>query len=234
MHIWLLSLGLVFVSYTCSVCSQKCGYDWDCDRGKQCCSGSCKLEQFCARCFSDGDCSPGGKCGSDGICQLPAYVPATDPNNILDEYCVWHSDCSENRRCEEGKCVFTSLKATNKIIGTVLSLFASVVTVSCAWYCIRIKRERKRTELAARNATSSRARNGLSLNATTTAVEPGSVVSNDATVIEMEQVSPPLPPDAPPPYSSLDFERQGNDNDEAEQPPPSYDEAVRTDESTEL
>ena len=81
---------------------------------------------------------------------------------------------------------------------------------------------------------SSRARNGLSLNARTTAVEPGSVVSNDATVIEMQQVSPPLPPDAPPPYSSLDFERQGNDNDETEQPPPSYDEAVRTDESTEL
>ena len=198
MHIWLLSLGLVFVSYTCSVCSQECGYDWNCDRGKKCCSGFCN---FCERCISDGECSSREKCGSDGICQLLEFVPATDSNNILNDYCFWDSDCPDNRSCEEGKCVFTSLKGT-KIIGTVCSIFAGVVTVFCTLYCIR-KRARKRAELAARNATSSRARNGLSLNAATTAVEPGSVVSNDATVIEMQQVSPPLPPDAPPPYSFL-------------------------------
>ncbi|KAJ7391040.1 hypothetical protein OS493_021061 [Desmophyllum pertusum] len=59
--------------------------------------------------------------------------------------------------------------------------------------------------------------------------QPGSAVSNGATVIEMEEGnedSHPLPAGAPPPYSSLEFEQQPNENDEPEQLPPSYDEAI--------
>ena len=65
-----------------------------------------------------------------------------------------------------------------------------------------------------------------------TTFQPGNAASNiGATVIEMEEGnedSPPLPAGAPPPYSSLEFERQPNENDESEQPPPSYDEAVQS------
>lgn len=57
----------------------------------------------------------------------------------------------------------------------------------------------------------------------------GNAVSNGGVVIaveEVNEVSPPLPPGAPPPYSTLEFEPQQR-NENEEQPPPSYDEAVK-------
>ena len=44
-------------------------------------------------------------------------------------------------------------------------------------------------------------------------------------VEEVNEVSPPLPPGAPPPYSTLPFEPQQR-NENEEHLPPSYDEAV--------
>ena len=46
-------------------------------------------------------------------------------------------------------------------------------------------------------------------------------------VHEMQSGTVVLPPDVPPPYNTLVFERQENDNEDLpEQPPPSYNEAV--------
>ncbi|KAL9955183.1 hypothetical protein ACROYT_G036470 [Oculina patagonica] len=87
------------------------------------------------------------------------------------------------------------------------------------------KRSRKPPVLATQNAPPT----GVAREATNTThateheLQQGNSVSNGATVIavaELNEVSPPLPPGAPPPYSSLE-------NAEPELPPPSYDEAVR-------
>ena len=46
-------------------------------------------------------------------------------------------------------------------------------------------------------------------------------------VHEMQSGTVVVPPDVPPPYNTLVFERQENDNEDLpEQPPPSYNEAV--------
>lgn len=57
-------------------------------------------------------------------------------------------------------------------------------------------------------------------------IQPGTVTTN-TTVVEVEDETP-LPPGAPPPYNSLAFNNRQNGNEDLpEQPPPSYDEAVR-------
>jgi len=94
------------------------------------------------------------------------------------------------------------------------------------------RKARKPPVLATRNA---QARTGVAGEATNTAHgtdhemrPPRNAVSNGGVVIavlEVNEVSPPLPPGAPPPYSTLDFEPQQR-NENEEQPPPSYDEAV--------
>lgn len=118
----------------------------------------------------------------------------------------------------------------SKVIGIVF--FVAVATViSCLYHVC--KRSRKPPTLATQNAPPT----GVARNATNTTrsteheLQPG--IGNAAvaaTVVAVEEVNDdvPLPPGAPPPYSSLEFERQQqHENGEPEQPPPSYDEAVR-------
>lgn len=95
------------------------------------------------------------------------------------------------------------------------------------------KRARKPPVLATQNAQATR---GILGEASTTTHSTDhemrrteNAVSNGGIVIaveEVNEVSPPLPPGAPPPYRTLEFERQQR-NENEEQPPPSYDEAVR-------
>lgn len=54
--------------------------------------------------------------------------------------------------------------------------------------------------------------------------------SNGAFVIDVDENSSLPDPDAPPPYSSLGFEQQRNENNVGE--PPSYDEAIRSSTTT--
>ena len=111
--------------------------------------------------------------------------------------------------------------------------FATVAwVISCL--CHMCKRARKPPVLATQNAQATTTRVAGEATNTTHATDQemrptGNAVSNGGIVIAVEEVnelSPPLPPGAPPPYSSLEFERQQR-NENEEQPPPSYDEAVR-------
>ena len=140
--------------------------------------------------------------------------------------------------CEDGKCVSTTSRPPligTKLIGTVIIVFVSVVLVIFIIYCL-YKRDKKRTRdrvLATRNAwrTTLESRESVATAPTTvTEVDmqiAGAGVSNGGFVIDLEQTSLPLPPDAPPPYSSLEFQQQRDDSNDTEQPPPTYDEAVK-------
>lgn len=236
MYIWLFSLSLALICFTCSVHSQSlCNDDSECDQSQVCCV-VCASRSFCNRgCTSDVDCSYGNECDTySGKCVTP-----TDPTTR----CYWDGDCSGNTRCIGGQCVDhedydhydtthdeggLSWSAT-KIVGIVF--FAAVAAVlSCLYHMCR--KARKPPVLATQNA---QARTGVAGEATNTAHgtdhemrPPRNAVSNGGVVIavlEVNEVSPPLPPGAPPPYSTLDFEPQQR-NENEEQPPPSYDEAV--------
>lgn len=235
MHIWLVSLGLIFISFAYSVrSSERCYHDWDCSHyghGDVCCSsGFCKLKKFCERCSGDQDCSSGKKCVANGLCY------ESDSNNY---YCDGeNARCLEGHVCEDGKCVSTTSRPPlmgSKLIETVIIVFVSVVLVIFIIYCL-YKRDKKRTRdrvLATRNAwrTTLESRESVATAPTTvTEVDmqiAGAGVSNGGFVIDLEQTSLPLPPDAPPPYSSLEFQQQRDDSNDTEQPPPTYDEAVK-------
>ena len=58
----------------------------------------------------------------------------------------------------------------------------------------------------------------------------GSQLTNSTVVVVEDET--PLPPGAPPPYSSLQFEARQGSESLSDQSPPSYDEAVRTVTST--
>lgn len=252
MHIWSLSFCLALIFYTRGVCSKRCQDDLDCDNGRVCC-GICAPRSFCGRsCSSDGDCSYANVCKS-GSCVTPTFIPPTYPDFNVPTFriptfrqftyeppdynsCVWDSDCYGNSFCESGECVDDTNDGAfswsgSKVIGIVF--FVAIATViSCLYHMC--KRSRKPPQLPTQNAPPT----GVAREATSTIhvteheLQPGNNgVVNGATVIGVEEVnedSPPLPRGAPPPYSSLDFERQQrNENGDPEQPPPTYDEAVK-------
>ena len=120
--------------------------------------------------------------------------------------------------------------STTKIVGIIF--FASVAAALSCLYRM-CKQARKPPALATQNAqATTRTTITTERQAEDTDHEnmrpTGNAVSNGGVVIavlEVNEVSPPLPPGAPPPYSTLEFEpRERNENEE--QPPPSYDEAV--------
>lgn len=230
MHIWSLSLCLALICYTCSVHSQLCNNDSQCDQGQVCCRSVCASRLICRSCWSDADCSYGYLCNNSGQCVAPTYAPTFEVH-----ICYWDSDCSGSLTCEDGTCVEQDRNeggfswSGTKVIGIIF--FVAVATViSCLYHMC--KRARKPPVLATQNTpTAGVAREASNTtHATDHEMRPsGNAVSNGGIVIaveEVNEVSPPLPPGAPPPYSTLEFERQQqNENDEP--PPPSYDEAVR-------
>lgn len=244
MYIWSHLLCLALICYTCSVHSQRCDNDSQCDQGRVCC-GFCASRFICDRlCKGDADCLYyGDKCNvNSGQCETQPYVPPTFniPTLYIPTFrqytpeidiCYWNSDCPGSLICEDGTCVDNDRNeggfswSGTKVIGIIF--FVAVATViSCLYHMC--KRARKPPVLATQNAPTTGATN--TTHATDHEMRPsGNAVSNGGVVIaveEVNEVSPPLPPGAPPPYSSLEFERQQrNENDE--QPPPSYDEAVR-------
>ena len=245
MHIWSPSLCLALICFTSSVQSQ-CNDDSEC-RQRQVCCGVCAPRSHCnQRCTSDADCpyilpicdSYSGKC-----VQTTTSPPTTWPDI---PQCHWNSDCIGTSACISGQCVdrvddynYNDTTpdsdgggfswSTSKILAMVF--FAAVATViSCLYHMC--KNARKTPVLTTQN---SQAATGVAREGTNTSHgtdhEMGpteNAVSNGGVVIaveEVNEVSPPLPPGAPPPYSTLEFEpRQRNENEE--QPPPSYDEAV--------
>lgn len=116
-------------------------------------------------------------------------------------------------------------------------LFAIVATIiSCFYYAC--KRTRKPPNLPSRNVNINAPPTGVEAsrrndhemqagNVGTTnlrASDHSESTNSTAVVVEDET---PLPPGAPPPYSSLKFEARQGSESLSDQSPPSYDEAVR-------
>ena len=143
--------------------------------------------------------------------------------------CVWDSDCPNNKNCEDGVCMeYDSSSGGIFTGGRVLGIVLFVVVTSIVSFLYHLCKRGRRQPLPA-------SRNG-NVNAPPTGVAVGTnehqlrceTASSNALAVQGEGDCP-LPPNAPPPYNSLEFESQqnGNVNDLPEQPPPSYDEAVR-------
>ena len=236
---------MALICFTSSVHSQ-CNDDSECLRWQVCC-GVCAPRSFCdKRCTSDADCSyilPICNSYSGKCVQATTSPPTTRPDIPR---CYWDSNCFGTSTCIGGQCVdrvdvYNSNDntpdsdgggfswSTSKILGIVF--FAAVAAViSCLYHMC--KNARKPPVLTTQN---SQVATGVGREVTNTArgtdheMGPtGNAVCNGGVVIvveEVNEVSPPLPPGAPPPYSTLQFEPQQR-NENEEQPPPSYDEAV--------
>lgn len=229
MYIWLISLGLTFICFTSSVCSQRC--ERQCNTGQICCMGYCVARHDCSECETDSDCANGKTC-SVGTCKYSAttWYPPT-------EKCIWNSDCPTDYSCYNGWCDRDhylsdsggSFWSGSRMIGIIF--FVAITTVlSCLYHMC--KRARKPPVHAPPPMQNTRTTSGLPANeAMHVETHSGSAFSHNNNVIDLDGNSsppPPLPADGPPPYSSLELQRQGDNEDEPElPPPPSYDEAVR-------
>ena len=252
MSIWSLLVSLAWICCIGSVHSQSCFRDSDCDSGICCLGGrTCSLRGASCPCQIDSDCTSGERCDwLRNVCEkrirpvpyFPTYKPYTfniPTINIhtFDPYdCVLDSDCYGSRICKDGQCrrsSSSSLLSGGKLMGIVLSGIVATI-ISCVYYVC--KRTRKPRNLPSRNVhapptgvVASR-RNDYEMQAgnagTTNLRASDHAESTNSTVVVVEDETP-LPPGAPPPYSSLQFEvRQGSES-LSDQPPPSYDEALR-------
>lgn len=220
-------------------CPPECHYNTDCKPYEECRAGFCFYRLFTRRplstfnfptwrpytfklalptvgdCFSNRDCSGSGTCVG-GRCWY--------------DKCVWDSDCSTNN-CQDGACVeynsgnrgsFSWSKS--RVLGIVL--FVVVVSiVSCLYHVC--KRAKRQPMPAVRNRNVSALPTGVTGGTNEHELRP-ETASTNVLAVEVEDDCP-LPPNAPPPYNSLQFESQqnGNVNDFPDQLPPSYDEAVK-------
>lgn len=249
MHICSLSLSLALICWTGSVQSQSCYEDRQCTY-KCCKSGTCADTWLrTCPCRVDSECESNEIC-STGSCSLRNYrrrttaafnFPSQRPYTIIfptwksfgytfgTPQCNWNSDCSSSEVCRRGHCEYNGKSGGgftwtgSRVLGIVLFVVIGTI-VSCLYHLC--KRARKPPVLAPRNRNVSAPPTGVAVGR----IEREARVetsSTHVTVVEVEDHSP-LPPDGPPPYNSLQFEsRQNGYEDPPEQPPPSYDEAVK-------
>lgn len=234
-HIWLVSLGLALISYNCSVHSQMaCHEDSQC-HGRKCCLGHCTWRRVCP-CMRDADCSSGEACflPSHSCRRIATQSPQTTTHSLSPDTtstpntfpgnCVRDGECEGGSVCKHGQCVdnhrsgntvqktFSRSEATVVVICFVVPIF--IVTL----YCL-CKRAVKRPVLTPQNSPTRVTREAANTTRTThQEIQPGS-----ASVIFINEDALPLPLGDPPPYNSLEFERQLNEIEE----PPSYEDAVR-------
>ena len=247
MRTWSLSLGLALICCTASVQAQSCFRDIDCTSGKCCPGGTCA--RWRCPCQSNDDCEFGEQCSTVlGVCYktrpsftVPPtiYIPTWDPityNPVTFNpvnHCVWDNECSASETCEDGQCVYNYNQGSSggfswsgsKIVGIVLFVVVATI-ISCMYHLC--KRARKPPNLPSRNVNLNSPPTGVvRVEGNDHEMQSGSAAATNSTVVEVENDAP-LPPDAPPPYHSLEFESGQNGNRSfSEQPPPSYDEAVR-------
>ena len=216
------------------VCGRRCTSDADCPYGHECDSYS-------------------GKCKTPTNSPTWPWFPGfpTSKPTLFKWYtpdidrCYWDGDCY-GKTCVDGQCVDRKDDyndndtthdsdggglswSTTKIVAIVF--FAAVAAViSCLYHMC--KNARKPPVLATQNSQAATRVVGEGTNTAQGTDHQmgltGNAVSNGGVVIaveEVNEVSPPLPPGAPPPYCTLEFEPQQR-NENEEQPPPSYDEAV--------
>ena len=233
--VWTLSLGLALIFYSSSVCSEKCEFDWQCSGSKECCTtlGICMTigGRCVVSCKKDSDCPDGKHCYVDlGICTDPPItlpdlniqtIPDLEPITVgpeWDDSCAVNSDCEGDAVCEVGNCVTIVVDTEQSSSDSSMSNLAIWLIVAAAflkivfWLCyINRRRERLRQRLLMTTIIPPPTGEATTTHTSHDETQPGSAY--DIIVIEVEQVSPSAPPDAPPPYSALEFERQGNDKD---------------------
>ena len=167
------------------------------------------------------------------LLDLPTFDPYPD--------CVLDSDCYGSKICKDGQCRHHSSRGLSSGIKLMVIALpaAAIVAIFCVIYFV-CKRTKKPPNLPSRN---------VNINAPPTGVEVsrrndhemqaenvGTInlrasdhshsESTNSTVVVVEDETP-LPPGAPPPYSSLQFEARQGSESLSDQFPPSYDEAVR-------
>ena len=169
---------------------------------------------------------------------IPLNIPTFDPY----PHCVLDSDCFGSRICKDGQCRHYSsgtssrgLLSGGKLIGIVLTAIVATI-ISCIYYAC--KRSRKPPNLPSRNVNINAPPTGVQASRRNDhEMQAGNVgtinlrasdhsESTNSTVVVVEDETP-LPPGAPPPYSSLQFEARQGSESLSDQSPPSYDEAVR-------
>ena len=112
----------------------------------------------------------------------------------------------------------------SRVLGIVLFVVVASI-VSCLYHVC--KRSRRQPMLAVRNGNVSAPPTGITVRTNEHELRPETAATN-ALAVEVEDDCP-LPPNAPPPYNSLQFgsQQNGDVDDFPDQLPPSYDEAVK-------
>ena len=176
-------------------------------------------------CKKDSDCPDGKHCYVDlGICTDPPItlpdlniptIPDLEPITVVFEWdysCAVNSDCEGDAVCEGWNCVQSSSDSSTSNLAPWL-VIAAVFLKIVFWLCyINRRRERLRQRLLMTTIIPPPTGEATTTHTSHDETQPGSAY--DIILIEVEQVSPSAPPDAPPLYSALKFERQGNDKDE--------------------
>ena len=239
MSFWSLLVSVGLICCIGSVHSQSCLRDSDCDGGICCLRGNwfnrtCSLRGASCPCLFNSDCKSGERCNWLNECEKrirtvpysPTYRTYKFNIRTIDPY----PDCVQCRRSSSSS---SRLSSGGKFMGIVLSAIVATI-ISCVYYAC--KRTRKPPNLPSRNVNApptgveASRRNDHEMQAgnvgTTNLRVSDHAESTNSTVVVVEDETP-LPPGAPPPYSSLQFEARQGSESLSDQPPPSYDEALR-------
>ena len=205
-----------------------CVYRWDCNHDEYCWGYSCK---------------------KSSTVQPSTVKPSTvkrssfQLSTLKPVYCDSDSSClGGDRICQDGRCV---MKAYNSsflddpgslvvyIIGMTLGILA--VTGFIVYYIVKLRRKllsmhppTERNTLPTEVATPRANEHETQSVANEREMQPGVVAATSSTVVSVENNAPFLP-GAPPPYHSLEFQRQQENRNESlsEQSPPCYEAVVR-------
>ena len=231
---WVL-IGFALICLITNVCSQECSDDFQCEKGEVCCKvqfdkGVCLASTPCPqRCKDDSDCPYGKTCSthlSDGksLCwettdATDAYQPEpftstgvdfpTDIEPVTYEWDGPYHDTDDTDTESSGN-------------GALYVIIVFAVIAKCLFWCgcwrLRYQRsfqQRRMVTLIVAHTEQTEARPNIASPGATSEneMQPGNAYSN-AAVVDVSDVAPLLPFDAPPPYSPPTFEKSKNVNEE--------------------
>lgn len=222
MCVWWISLSLFLISHISGDYSQ-CHDDQQCP-GLKCCLGHCTSRTFCP-CRRNADCPLGETCFLSSLrCRpmtprAPKATHSSTPDTTSAPYthpiyCARDNECKGSFVCKDRQCVDSHRSgqvkkawSRSEAIVAVAFVASSIIIACLCFLCKKVRSRLARSRMTREAALIDTTR------VTYREMQPGS-----PSVIFMDEYSFPL--GAPPPYSSLEFERQIDE-------PPSYDDTVR-------